>query len=221
MARVKIAKAAHRIEFFITWNSIMNLLSARTLLLTAFFEGGAVMTTELLAARLIAPWYGNSLYVWAGTLGITLSGLAAGYFSGSYFSKKADRERILFTALLVGAACIAIMPIITFHIIPATLSLSLKTGITLSCGALLFIPLLFFGMVSPLAVSCLTSANAGRATGNVYGISTAGGITFTLLTGFLLIPSAGLTITAYISASITSLFPLLFFSKKLLTSVNG
>ena len=48
----------------------------------AFIEGGSVMAIELLGAKMLAIYYGNSLYVWTSVLSITLAGLAAGYFAG-------------------------------------------------------------------------------------------------------------------------------------------
>ena len=40
------------------------------------------MAVELLAARMIAPHFGSSLYVWATVIGFTLLALAIGYFAG-------------------------------------------------------------------------------------------------------------------------------------------
>jgi len=52
----------------------------------AFIEGGSVMAIELLGAKMLAIYYGNSLYVWTSVLGITLAGLASGYFAGGFVS---------------------------------------------------------------------------------------------------------------------------------------
>jgi predicted membrane-bound spermidine synthase len=184
------------------------------LLVTAFFEGGAVMATEVLAAKLIAPWYGNSIYVWAGVLGITLAGLAAGYFTGSWLSGKPRKEKKLFAFLLCGALLLGLLPITTETLVASTLGMELRAGITISCFMLLFFPLLCFGTVSPLIISCLSSrSNAGRTTGNVYAVSTIGGIVFTFVTVFGLIPGMGLAYTAYAVSIATLLFPIYFFMK--------
>ena len=45
-------------------------------------EGGSLMAVELLGAKLVAPFYGNSLYVWTAVLGISVLGLTAGYYFG-------------------------------------------------------------------------------------------------------------------------------------------
>ena len=48
----------------------------------SFCEGAAVMATELCGSKLISPYFGSSLYVWASVIAITLGSLAAGYFYG-------------------------------------------------------------------------------------------------------------------------------------------
>jgi hypothetical protein len=52
----------------------------RKLLFLSFVEGAAVMVAELCGARLLAPVFGSSLYVWSSVMGITLGALAFGYF---------------------------------------------------------------------------------------------------------------------------------------------
>ena len=37
------------------------------------------MAVELMGARLLAPFYGSSLYVWTAVLAITVPGLTLGY----------------------------------------------------------------------------------------------------------------------------------------------
>ena len=49
---------------------------------TVFLTSAAVMVIELLGTRLIAPFYGASLYVWTSVISVTLIALAMGYFVG-------------------------------------------------------------------------------------------------------------------------------------------
>jgi len=60
------------------------------------------MACELIGAKLVAPYFGGSLYVWASVLAVTLGGLAAGYFLGGSFSKKYDNRKLLFYVLLLA-----------------------------------------------------------------------------------------------------------------------
>ena len=58
--------------------------------LILFVEGASLMVVELLGAKLLAPFYGSSLYVWTAVLSITIIGLTLGYhFGGKLTQKKA------------------------------------------------------------------------------------------------------------------------------------
>ena len=61
----------------------------------------------------------------------------------------------------------------------------------------------------------------GGATGNVYTVSTVGGIFTTILVGFYVIPNFGLRATTYVIACILVVAPFLFFLKsKILISIG-
>ena len=53
------------------------------------------MATELIGAKLLAPYFGTTIYVWASIFTVTLLGLATGYALGGYFSKKIKSVFIL------------------------------------------------------------------------------------------------------------------------------
>jgi hypothetical protein len=47
-----------------------------------FISGGAILALELLASRIMTPYFGVSLFIWTGILSITLISLAFGYWWG-------------------------------------------------------------------------------------------------------------------------------------------
>ncbi|MBA2760080.1 MAG: fused MFS/spermidine synthase, partial [Chloroflexia bacterium] len=49
---------------------------------TVFFAGMSTVGTEISASRLVAPYFGDSTYIWANLIGITLAYLAIGYWLG-------------------------------------------------------------------------------------------------------------------------------------------
>ena len=53
-----------------------------TVLATVFLCGGVLLGVEMAASRVLAPFFGNSLFVWAAIIGVILGGLAAGYWLG-------------------------------------------------------------------------------------------------------------------------------------------
>ncbi len=169
------------------------------LYMLAAFEGGMVMIAELCGAKLMAPYFGTSIIVWASTLAITLGGLTLGYFLGSYLSTQnkqtiVNRLRIL---LIVAAIFIGSMPFLSHWILELLQTLDIRMGTILSLLLFLCPILIFLGASSPMIIQLLTSdANkAGKFAGRIYGISTIGGVIATLLVGFFLIPHWGLKIT--------------------------
>lgn len=163
------------------------------LFLIALIEGGVVMAIEIMGGHLLATYYGSSVYLWAGILGTSLAGLAAGYFAGSWSSAKITMRKLqLITAGI--AVLTALVPFVSQHIIPMTLSMEIRSGIIISCFILIFPALALCGMVSPQIIRLITDdgRNAGKNAGTVFAVSTAGGIIFTFVTGFILIPYTGI-----------------------------
>ncbi len=181
------------------------------ILTLSFVEGGAVMFTELISAKLVAPYFGTSLYVWASVLGITLGSLASGYFLGGYFSNKNKSINLLFWVLLLAGCFVAIMPYNSIWIMKNTIDMTVQSGVTISMIFFLAPPLIFFGMTSPIIINLLTenASESGKTSGMVYSISTVGGILFTYLTGFYIMPYYGITYPTVIFGSI--LFLIAFF----------
>jgi len=180
----------------------------------AFIEGGALMSVEIVGAKLVGPYYGSSLYVWAAVLGLTLGGLAAGYFLGGVVSRRLPQHRALFSILLVAAVLVAFMPWTAMRVMEATLGMELRLGITLSALVFLFPPLVCFGMVSPMIIRLVSTheRRIGHAAGTVYAISTIGGILTTYFVAFYAIPVIGMRETLIATAVLLALPPLLFFS---------
>lgn len=165
----------------------------------AFIEGGAVMCVELCSAKMLAPYFGTSIYVWAAVLGITLTALMSGYYVGGYISAKTQKQTTVFWLMLIAGCLVAFAPLISVAIIPLTIKMSLLAGTVISLFSFLFIPLTLFGAVSPLLINQLTqnAKDSGKSSGTVYAVSTFGGIFTTFLVGFYTLPQWGITFTLY------------------------
>ncbi len=175
----------------------MSLPPQQRLLLLSFFEGSCVMVAELAGGKMLAPFYGTSLYVWASTLAITLGGLTLGYYLGGEWSKMdlGKRQKRLFTTLAIASALVIIMPVLANFIMQRTLDMSFLTGLVISQIFFLLPPIIGMGIVSPMLISLIAEKNgSGKAAGLVYAISTLGGVIATLLTGFWLVPVIGISI---------------------------
>ena len=177
----------------------MNKTLKRLIFILAFVEGGAVMCVELCSAKILSPYFGTSIYVWASVLGITLTALMSGYYLGGFISSKNHKKSIIFWIMLVAGFFVSITPIISDFVLPITINLNLLAGTVISLLCFLFIPLLLFGATSPLIINLLTNEakDSGKSSGTVYAVSTLGGIITTFAVGFYTLPQFGITATLY------------------------
>ncbi len=195
----------------------MSLLKNRKFyFLLSFIEGGSVMAAELLGAKMLAPYFGSSLYVWASVLAITLGGLAAGYYAGGVLSYKSKNPLALFYVLLAAATFTVLMPFSSKVILWAVGSHSLIPSVIVSASCILFPPVFMMGMVSPLIIRAITVdvEQSGKAAGAIYAISTVGGILATFSFGFFIIPNFGLTIPSIITGIVLGIIPLLIIIRQ-------
>ncbi len=174
------------------------------------------MATELCGSKLISPYFGSSLYVWASVIAVTLGSLAAGYFYGGRLSLKEDRKSKLAGILLLAAIYMGFMPLLTFALPSLAIGMSLKPAVLLTSLLLLAVPMFLMGAASPLIISIQTNEkeNAGKISGTVYSVSTLGGIISTFLCGFWLIPTIGLNPTLIVFAVILAASLFLLLQKK-------
>lgn len=190
----------------------------KSLYFLSFIEGGSLMAVEILSAKIIAPFFGNSIYVWAAVLATTLLGLAGGYFYGGNLSTKKNVQKKLVLASLTGAILTLLLPLSSKIILQNTLGLGLQMGTIIASLFILF-PIIFcFGMVSPLIIKITSSqfSNSGKNASVIYTISTIGGILFALITGLYLITSFGIKNTCFFVGTLllTSIIVLVITSKK-------
>ena len=92
---------------------------------TVFMTGAAVMVIELLGTRLIAPFYGTSLYVWSSLISVTMMALASGYFFGGWIADRNHPGSLSWVIMVAGLLTIAI-PTLTRPILLATDPLGLR-----------------------------------------------------------------------------------------------
>ncbi|MCP9449731.1 MAG: fused MFS/spermidine synthase [Nitrospira sp.] len=172
------------------------------LYVTVTLTGAAVMVLELLGTRIIGPFYGVSLYVWASLIAVTLIALALGYFIGGYAADRFPAMR-LSHVLLVAALGTAVIPLLTGPTLRLTDSLGLRGGAFTSALLLFTFPLTALAMVGPYVIKRATRdlAGVGTIAGSVYAVSTVGSVMGTLLLGFYLLPLFG-TKTIIIAVSL-------------------
>lgn len=157
-----------------------------------FVTGAAVMVIELLGTRVIAPFYGTSLYVWSSLISVTMIALAVGYYLGGWWADRARRVGLSLIIALAGL-CALCIPLFSRAVLLATDPLGLRGGAFVS-SLLLFAPALtWLGMVGPFAIKLATARleGVGSSAGSVYAVSTLGSVIGTLVLGFFLFPWVG------------------------------
>lgn len=159
--------------------------------LIAGWSGFLVMAIELLGGRILAPNFGNSLYVWGGVITVFMLALSVGYLLGGRWSLYDPTLRRL--ALLLIAGAMTAIPVI-FLADPLLDWLfdrirDPRYGSLASATLLFFIPTAIAGMVSPYAVRLLVneSQQSGHFAGLLYFVSTFGSAAGTILTSFYLV----------------------------------
>lgn len=173
------------------------------------------MAVELLGAKMAAPFFGTSLYVWGGVLAITLLALAGGYFTGGFLTTRFQPRKLLTVVLLIAGATTVLMRFSAQAIMTQLMEASITTGVLISLFIYLLPPIFCFGMVSPIIVRMLTLqvVESGKVTGRVFAISTLGGVVSTLVFAFLVIPEFGIAKPTLISGAVVALLPLLLLPR--------
>jgi len=171
------------------------------LYLILFVSGGAVLALELLASRILTPYFGVSLYIWTGILSITLVALALGYWAGGrlaagrHAGSQVPRLVQLY-ALMPAIAAFAIVAscLVYPHLFPRLAAADLVLGAFVACLALLFVPLVAASAMNPLLIAIVLARAGGRVAdagaGRVFFVSTLGSVVGVLITAFGLIPHA-------------------------------
>ena len=57
-------------------------LTAAAIGVAVFLAGAALLSLEIASSRVMAPYFGSSLFVWGALIGIVLAGLSVGYWVG-------------------------------------------------------------------------------------------------------------------------------------------
>jgi len=172
------------------------------LLLVTVFVGGMVsLGVELAAARLLDPFFGNSLIIWAVLIGMVLLYLTVGYYLGGKWADRSPSYRTLYqitawAAFLVGIVPFVARPVLLWSVKGfAQYSAGILAGSLLGVMVLLSAPVILMGCISPFAIRLSMEGEgvqaAGKVAGGLYALSTVGSLLGTFLPVLVLIPNIG------------------------------
>jgi predicted membrane-bound spermidine synthase len=172
----------------------------RTLLLLIVFLGGMTsLGVELSASRLLDPYFGNSLIIWAVLIGMVLLYLTVGYYVGGKWADRRPHHHVLFqitawASFLIGLVPFVARPVLLWSVRGfATYSAGILAGSLLGVVALFAVPITLLGCVSPFVIRLAVKdvESAGNVAGGIYALSTVGSILGTFLPVLFLIPNIG------------------------------
>lgn len=161
----------------------------------AFLQGFLSMGFQLVATRLLAPFFGSTLFVWAFVISTFLAAFSVGAVLGGVFSQFAARRMMASLIGLVGVGVAGyFVTALLGHAILALIDARLDEiflALGLSCLALFFFPVVCLSALLPIFTEALMSGGSrgGMSTGVVYGVSTLGNISGVMVTAFVLIPT--------------------------------
>jgi spermidine synthase len=163
--------------------------------LAVFVSGAVLLGVEIAASRVVAPFFGNSLFVWGSLIGVVLAGLALGYWAGGALADRVPSPAALVAVLGLGGLAVLVVPLADEPLLEAVVSWDPGPRLNplLASLALFGIPSVVLAAASPVAIRLRARSlgTLGRTAGRLYALSTAGSIVGTLGTAFFLVPELG------------------------------
>jgi len=182
------------------------------LLLVVLVCGMTTMAVEMCASRLLAPYFGTTLIIWANLIGLILIYLTIGYYLGGRLADRFPHQTVLYTLVAIAGLAIGLVPFVARPILRlaalsfAQYSMGLFVGSLVGVLLLFALPMILLGCVSPFAIRLQLQrlSSGGHTAGLIYALSTAGSILGTFLPVLVLIPTIG-TVTTLLSFAVVLL----------------
>lgn len=153
-----------------------------------FLSSGAVLVLETVSLRLVGPYVGVTLEVTSSVIGMALAAIAYGAWLGGWLADRRDPRTLLAPALvLAGIATAVTLPVVRYA--GEVLRGGAAAAILLLVALAVFVPAALLSAVTPLVVKLQLGdlRRTGQVVGRLSSIGTLGGITATLVTGFVLV----------------------------------
>jgi MFS family permease len=157
----------------------------------AFISGFIIMAIELLGGRILAPYFGSSIYVWGSIITVFMLSLSIGYLTGGRLSLHNPRLT-LYGSFFATAAALLFPLVFWGDAIMEAMFLRIEDpryGSLVVSMLLFFLPTAVMGMIAPYSVRLLVMDHqrSGQIAGKLYLSSTLGSALGTLATSFYLV----------------------------------
>jgi len=167
------------------------------LLYIVFVTGASILIVEVLAVRILSPYYGSTIYTVSSVIGVILAGLSFGYYIGGRFADSHPSLQWFFGIILAGGSSLLLLSGVIIYLLPVLgYNFSVIWGPLIWSMILFFFPSFLLGTLSPFVIKLqeqrLEGVGIGRISGEVFFWSTLGSIIGSLVAGFVLIPQFGI-----------------------------
>lgn len=172
------------------------ILQKLALPLTVFFTGACILIIEVVATRMLAPYFGNTIYSFSSIISIILAALSVGYYFGGRLADKRPDPKLFYAIILAGGLAVLLMYLLYYFFVPYIgRSLPISSGALVASALLFFLPGFLLGTLSPFAIKLqeqrFPKEGIGTIAGEMFFWSTMGSIFGSLAAGFVLIPWLG------------------------------
>ena len=164
-----------------------------------FVCGASSMGIEMAASRLLRPFFGDSILIWANIIGLILVYLTVGYYVGGRWADRDPRAVTLYRAMAWAGFATGILPYVAQPLlslaIPALQRFDAGLGVTSFVGTLVLfsVPVTLLGCIAPFAIRLSTRdvSSSGATAGSLYALSSAGSILGVFGSVFVLFAALG------------------------------
>ena len=201
--------------------------------------GGVILGLQLVSSRIMTPFFGVSLHIWASILSVTLIALALGYKTGGKLTNIWDQKERL-TAYISAGALASLWMTMTCWTYPfvftALTGLDLILGSIIACFYMIFVPMIILSALNPILIAILQdnlaqdqkagtadplgkeSANSNDyGAGSVLFISTLGSVLGVFVVAYAMLPYVTnyqtVVILSFVLA-LTTIFTYLLYKEK-------
>jgi len=167
------------------------------LFVLVFLLGMLSMGLQLVASRVLAPFFGNSIFVWASLITTFLAAFSTGSFIGATVSSQSRLcQRRIVAGFMIACSATLLFNSLGSNTVCDWLDLridNLPAKLITSCLLLYFVPVMSLSSITPVCIAWYDRREkaAGRSAGILNGVSTLGNIIGVLIAAFFLIPTFG------------------------------
>ena len=80
--------------------------------IVVFVSGAVLMALEIVGSRVLAPYFGSSIFVWGSLISAVMTALSIGYYWGGWLSAREPSYGQLLTLLLIPGVLIFFLPFV-------------------------------------------------------------------------------------------------------------